>query len=138
MTTIADYLRDSNGTVHRIYPNSDGELVITTSLWDDIWTDPSYTIPTDQGFTYRTLADSAGTTWYLYPSPTTEGELVLSNALPNVTVGVWNEPIYVPVLTEAEAVSGNEIYLAMADATTDWYVYPNSDGELIISTIEPS
>ncbi|MBU1235013.1 MAG: hypothetical protein KKC77_19170 [Proteobacteria bacterium] len=136
MTLLADYLRSTDNEIYRIYPNADGELVIDTDLWEDGWTDESYIIPTESGLTYRTLADSAGTTWYLYAS---NQELVLTTTAPSATVGTWNDYIYGNAITETEATVGDEIYLALADSdSTDWYVYPNSDGELIITTTEPS
>ena len=137
MTILADFLRDTTGKVWRIYPNISGELVIFNSLWDEEdWSDPSYIIPTTQALTYQTLADSAGNTWYIYVN--TDGEIVITDTAPTVTAGVWSEPTYNPV-TADEAATGNEIYLSLVDsAATDWFVYPNADGELIISTTEPT
>lgn len=141
MTILADFLRDTTGKVWRIYPNISGELVIFNSLltpWDEEdWSDPSYTIPTAQALTYRTLADSAGKTWYIYMN--TNGEIVITDTAPTVTTGVWSEPLYGLPVTPNEATTGNEIYLSLVDsAATDWFVYPNADGELIISTTEPT
>lgn len=134
MTILADFLRDSNGIVHRIYPNDTGELVISTDLWDDGWTDPSYTIPT-MNADYRTLADSSGTTWYIYV--TTNGEIVITTTAPTANAGIWEDPVYGAIAPEASA-TGNEIYWALQSITsTEWFVYPNDLGELIITTIEP-
>ena len=147
MTVLADFLRDTTGKIWRIYPNTrrnpvtgqyqSAELLMTDSLWDDAWSDPSYTIPTAQALTYRTLADSAGKTWYIYMN--TNGEIVITDTAPTVTTGVWSEPLYGLPVTPNEATTGNEIYLSLVDsAATDWFVYPNADGELVISTTEPT
>jgi len=136
MALLADYLRDSENKVYRIYPNAYGELVIDTDLYgDDPWTYPTYTVPTNAR-TVRTLADSGGTTWYLYIN--THGEAVLTDTDPTPSAGYWADPIYGVTVTETEATVGDEIYLALADATTDFYVYPNTDGELVLSTTEPA
>ena len=137
MALLADFLRDSSGEAYRVYPNTGGELVIDTDLWEDPWTDPTYTIPTEAGMTYQTLADSAGTTWYFYIN--TDGEGVITTVAPTVTVGTWNDPVYGTKVTPDEATTGDEIYLSLADSdSTEWFVYPNSAGELIITTTEPS
>ena len=141
MTILADFLRDSQGSVHRIYPIGGGELRITTSQLDDGWSDPSYTIPSGGELTYQTLVDSAGTTWYLWPTSIEEGEgeLWLTTVLPDPIEGTWNEPIYGDKLTPTEATTGNEIYLAMRQLdATDWYVYPDGEGGYTITTTEPS
>jgi hypothetical protein len=137
MTILADFLRDAENNTYRLYPNTDGEIVIDSSLFDDdAWTAPTYTVPTDAK-TVRTLADSGGNTWYLYVN--TDGEAVLTDTDPTPSGGIWLDPIYGTEISETSATIGNEIYLALQDsASTDWYVYPNTDGELVISSTEPA
>ncbi len=136
MPILADYLRDSENTLYRIYPDANGELHIAAPYEEDSWTDPSYSAL--DPLLYQTLTDSAGTTWYIYP--TVNGELTISTDAPTgqsvVAAGGWRE--YTEI-TPTEATVGDEIYLKMKDTdSTDWYVYPNSEGELIITTTEPS
>jgi len=148
MTLLADFLKDSNGKTWRVYPGPDGELRITdvnveSAAEDEFskpiyiattWGNPSYTIP-GYNVVYWTLKDSAGTTWYVYPNSL--GELVITNVEPPMTAGIWMDCDYTSL--EATAVVGGEIYTAMKDADlTAWYVYPNSLGELIITTVQPS
>lgn len=136
MALLADYLRDSQGIVHRIVPSVSGEhLISTNTLLDSLWSEPSYTIPTMIA-DYRTLADSAGTTWYIYVAD--NDEIVITTTSPGTVAGIWKDHVYSTV-TPTEATLGNEIYLALADENSvDWYVYPNSFGELVISTTEPA
>ncbi len=147
MPILADHLRDANNKLYRIYPDANGELHIAppveSDAWtddtytSDSWTDPSYTTP-DTPLLYQTLADSAGTTWYVYVN--TDGEIVISTVQPTgqdaTLTGAWREFLEI---TPTEATVGDEIYLALKDSdNTDWYVYPNSNGELIITNTEPS
>ena len=143
MTIVADFLRDSGGTLWKVYPNADGELVVTDVIGypdTEAWTQPTYLAPTTYQTTYRTLADSAGTTWYIYIN--TNGEVVISTTQPTtVDAGIWYDYVYGyhTNTDENEATTGNEIYDALEDVDgTDWYIYPNANGELIITTTEPS
>lgn len=138
MTLLADYLRDNTGKTFRIAPNFDGELVISADIWDEEWTAPTYVTGTRYA-EFQTLADSAGTNWYVYVR-TDEGypEIVISPTALSMSSGVWDEAKYGTKLTPTEATVGDEIYLAMKDTLgTDYYVYPNAEGELIIATTEP-
>lgn len=140
MTILADYLRDNTGKTHRIYPNADGELVITSDYWDESWTNPTYAYGSTYT-DYQTLADSAGNTWYIYLN--TEGEyteIVISDTAPSSNAGVWLDPVYeTGKQAPTEATTGDEIYMALqTSGGADYYVYPNSDGELVITTTEPS
>ena len=139
MTTLADFLRDSAGTLWKIYASGDGEIVVAhgdmSGIYPD-WTEATYITPAGAAPTYRTLADSAGTTWYMYMDPS--GSLVLSTTEPTAVGGTWNKYEYISI-PETEATIGDEIYLNIEDLTgTDWYVYPSEDGEFILSTTEPS
>lgn len=145
MIILSDFLRDNYGQVIRIYPSASGELLISTpTQLDDSWSEPSYTIPTE-GYEYRTLADSAGNTWYAYvvrieTEEEIQHEIRISDVAPTAqSKGVWREPKYGISLVETAADTGNEIYLAFEDLSgTDWYVYPTVDGELRITTSQPS
>ena len=148
MTTLADFLRDSAGTLWKIYASGDGEIIVTTGEvtglyngWTQTtynaatWTEATYSIPTSIKPTVRTLADSAGTTWYMYMDP--EGALVLSTTEPSAVPGTWTKYDY--GLDETEASTGDEVYLKVDDISgTDWFVYPSVDGEYILTTTEPS
>ena len=139
MTILADFLRDSSGKAWRIYADENGALVVsdvsTASQESESWTDSSYTVPTTFTPIYRTLADSAGNIWYIYPD--TNGGIVVDDTEPTAIAGVWVEPDY--GLDESEASTGNEIYLALKDvAEKDWYFYPNSDGSYTMTDTEPS
>jgi len=140
MTIIADFLRDNQDTTWKIYPSPQGELILTQDVPpDDAWSDVEYTVNDTGQVTYQTLADSNGTTWYLYPLST--GEFILTQTLPAVVAGgVWYDFIYgaADILTPDEAATGDEVYLSLADVNSiPWYVYPNDQGELVISTVEP-
>ena len=142
MTIVADFLRDNSGKTWKVYPNTDGELVITDAVDypdTETWTEPSYLAPTTHQITYRTLADSAGTTWYVYVN--TDGEIVISIIQPStVAEGIWYDTLYGyhTNTDEQEAATGNEIYDALKDIDgVNWYVYPNANGELIMTTTEP-
>jgi hypothetical protein len=147
MTILADFMRDNSGNVLRIYPDVLGELHITSDQWgsdDGAWSSPAYTIPTE-GYEYRTLADSAGTTWYAYlvkveAGDDTHWEITLSTTAPTAQPdGVWRDPKYGAELVETDAVVGSEIYLAFQDvSSTNWYVYPTIDGEFKITTTLPA
>jgi hypothetical protein len=145
MTILSDFLRDNQGTVVRIYPDASGELlVVTPNQFDDGWSDASYTIPTE-GYEYRTLADSDGNTWYAYvvrvqADGETHHEIQISSAAPtSQPAGIWREPKYGAALVATAADVGSEIYLAFEDLSgTDWYVYPTNEGELKITTVQPS
>lgn len=147
MTILADFLRDNSGNVLRVFPDATGELHITSDQWGSDsggWTAPSYTIPVD-GYEYRTLADSAGTTWYVYlvkleTEDEVHWEMTLSTVAPTAQQdGIWRDPKYGASLVETGAASGSEIYLAFEDVNgTDWYVYPTEHGEFIITTTQPS
>lgn len=147
MTILADFLRDNYGNVIRIYPSVDGELYVSLDQWGSSsggWSEPTYVIPTE-GYEYRTLADSDGTTWYVYLVRIDAGdevhwEITISNTAPTAQpAGMWRGPKYGGVLTETAASVGDEIYLAFRDVnSTSWYVYPNASGELIISTTVPA
>jgi hypothetical protein len=135
MTLLADYLRSSDNTIYRLYPNAYGEIVIDPTLEKDTWTYATYPTPGNPQ-SVRILADSAGTTWYMYVN--TFGEAVLTTTLPASSAG-WLNPLYRDEVTETEATVGDEIYLALADAAgTDFYVYPNTYGELVVSTTAPA
>jgi len=143
MTIVADFLRDSAGKWWKVYPTDHGELAITDVIdypSTEVWTQPTYTVPTTYQTTYRTLADSAGTTWYVYMN--TDGEVVISTTQPTtVDAGIWYDYVYGyhTNVDETEATTGDEIYDALEDINgTDWFIYPNADGELIITTTEPS
>ena len=139
MTIIADFLVNSRDVSYKLYPNSEGEIVISPEFVEDqsdIWTATTYTIPTESTITYQTLADSAGKTWYLYISG--DGEAVLTTTAPSDVAGAWSNCRYQNKITPTEATIGNEIYLALADSdSTSWYVYPNASGELIVTTTAP-
>ena len=149
MTTLADFLQDSTGTIWKIYASGDGEIVVTNAQVDDTfdsWADTTYNAATWTETTYsaiggikptvRTLADSAGTTWYMYMDPS--GSIVLSTTEPSAVPTGWGRYVYFES-EEIEATLGDEIYLNIEDLTgTDWYVYPSVDGEFILSTTEPS
>jgi len=140
MPLLADFLKDNQDTTWKIYPSPDGELMLTEDMGyeEEGWEDPSYTIPGQAQMTYQTLADSSGGTWYMYPTP--EQELILTQLQPPSLGGVWADYVYVGADKQAptEAATGDEIYLSFADVNgTDWYVYPNAQGELVITNAEP-
>jgi len=144
MALLADFLRDNTGSIVRVYADADGELNLTLQQLESDWSEPSYTIPTE-GYEYRTLADSAGNTWYVYVVKVMAGdethfELQISSTAPTAQpAGIWRDPEYGTNLVETGATVGNEIYLAFEDASaTDWYVYPDITGELKISTTAPA
>lgn len=86
---------------------------------------------------YWTLADSAGTTWYVYPN--TDSELVITEVAPTDETG-WYDYFYSSTDSISTADSGIK-YVTLWDTgypLNEWYIYPNSDGELIITTTEPS
>lgn len=89
--------------------------------------------------TFWTLADSAGATWYVYP--TTDGELGITDTIPQTSeAGQWvsNNYQFEDNDNPTTADSGI-IYMTFTDSSSvTWYVYPNTDGELVIDTEEPS
>ena len=100
----------------------------------------------DSKITYWTLADSNGKEWYVYPTTdTTVGnagaELVFTDIEPtSVEAGEWQcqEYVFEPSTNPSTADSGI-IYLTMVNASGDTrYVYPNTNGELVIDTEEPT
>ena len=87
---------------------------------------------------YWTLVDSAGTSWYVYPN--SDGELTISDTEPTDEAN-WSDYVYVQrdssdiIFTADSGI----IYVNLVDsAGTDWYIYPNTSGELIITDTEPS
>ena len=146
MALTSHTFRDAEGNRYRVYPEPvDGEdyteLTTDSDLWTDEeeWSDPSYTIPTVQDKTYRTLKDSAGTTWYLYAETEAPGEgtVVFDSVQPTAQAGVWNEPIY----EEQTVLEGTTIdYLKLTDPENGdtYYLYPSTDGEPILSDTEPA
>ena len=134
MTILADFLRDNQGVVHRIFPDETGELHITNSQLDDLWGEPTYIMPSAGPIEYQTLKDSDGNTWYVYP--TSANELVISTTAPTIGAGSWGEPVYGDKVIPVQ--SGSIIYeLLKTVASTSMYVYPNTVGELIVTTTEP-
>jgi hypothetical protein len=84
---------------------------------------------------YWILEDDSGTAWYVYPN--TDSELVITDAAPTDETG-WYDYFYASNSTISTAGSGIK-YVTLSDSgSTSWYIYPNSDGELIITTTEPS
>jgi len=88
---------------------------------------------------YWALADSAGTSWYVYPD--SDGALAISNTEPTDETGIWEDYVYVQrdssdiILTAASGI----IYAKLQDAgDTPWYIYPTTSGELTITDTEPS
>ena len=80
---------------------------------------------------YWTLADSAGTAWYVYPN--TDGELVITNTEPTEETD-WERVPYVQYTDLTTEADSGIIYVTLGN----WFVYPNTDGELIITDTEPS
>jgi hypothetical protein len=85
-----------------------------------------------------TLKDSDGNTWYLYAETvaTKEGGMTVSDAIPTQTPGIFNEPVYQEV-TPSEGTTIHYLTLEATDGS-DWYIYPDAFGELIITDVEPS
>ena len=139
MTITSDILRDAQGNVYRIFPEPvDGELTIDPDLWEDLWDDPTYTIPTGGRLTYRTLIDDAGSTWYMYPVNVgdLEGELAIDDTAPTPQAGVWSDPVYEEQTPTAGTTIQYMTYVDEDDKT--WYIYPDANGELIITDTQPS
>jgi len=158
-TTISEFLRDANGRRWRISPDGNGQLVVgSDSLQDDdwaaasypatTWTGTAYTVPGLTVPTVELLTDAAGTIWYLYVN--TNGDLVLSTDDPlesyyanstRVVRGAWSDHMYEDDTTETveEAATGNEIYESLVDSLgTSWFAVPDANGNLIITTTEPT
>ncbi len=86
--------------------------------------------------TYWALNDGT-TAWYVYPN--SGGEGVISTTEPTDETGIWEEYVYVQRPDLTTTADSGIIYITMTDSDGDnWYIYPNSGGELIITTTEPS
>jgi hypothetical protein len=96
----------------------------------------------DSKITYWTLVDSNGDSWYVYPGiGNALTELVISDIQPTgVENGEWKplEYVFEPSTNPSTAASGI-VYLTMVNVSGDTrYIYPNTSGELVIDTEEPS
>jgi len=87
---------------------------------------------------YWTLNDGTDA-WYVYPN--SDGELVITDTEPTDETGIFEDYVYVQrddsdiILTADSGI----IYAKLTESDdTAWYIYPNSDGELIITDTEPS
>ncbi len=140
MAKTAHHLRDTLGNVYRltvIPVDAGAEFQIDPNLWDEAWGNPSYAIPTEQNPTYLTLKDGNGTTWYMYGiTEDKDGNYAFSNVSPVTAFGIWNEPTY-----ETRTVQQGTVihYIELIDEDgTSWYIYPDANGETIISPTEPA
>ena len=85
---------------------------------------------------YWSLADSAGTSWYVYPNA--DGELIVTTTEPDTETD-WENFRYITYPDLSSTAESGIVYVTLTDASDDdWYVYPNSDGELILTDTEPS
>ena len=84
---------------------------------------------------YWTLSDGA-TSWYVYPN--SDGELIISTTEPGTETD-WEDYRYLTYADLTSTADSGIVYVTLADSgDTEWYIYPNSDGELIITDTEPS
>lgn len=77
--------------------------------------------------------------WYVYTN--SYGELVITDTEPTDETGIWEDYVYVQrddsdiIFTADSGI----IYAKLVDSSdTEWFIYPNTDGELIITDTEPS
>lgn len=140
MALTSHHFRTTTGRVFRAYsePVADhAEIVLDSNLWEEAFSDPTYTVPTEQNPGYLTLKDDTGTTWYLYAEEeaTDHATLVVDSASPATAAGVFNEPVY-ETRSEQEGTTIHYFELVDEDGN-EWFIYPNSNGEGIITATEP-
>ena len=85
-----------------------------------------------------TLKDSAGFTWYVYP---VDGEFAVSDTDPSPVPGEWDEYNYAKheALGTSTGATSGIVYLTFENtAGVDKYVYPHTNGSLIITDTEPT